>query len=546
METKKSGTISFWTTGENLTRLYRDFILEGNFEFVFREFVDQEFPKDEIKKFFLNQTKFEGDSRTDEGLCVVPDEGLTKTELFERFQTAIRTLCSNLDEDDFEEVSSIFNNNFLYLIEDEDGKIKKNLKILFALFPKKDLRKFFNREFMLHELGFEVVTNEKMESHFNGIILQDGTIIKCGFQEHRYVYPTLEKYGYSDDSGWGFDCSMTIKISDGQLNGDGSNKFLNWEMYHSDAKITKAQVEQIMKNYNVLSEYGSYKTPILDNILEYIEVENDNGGKYGKLKYLEMVYPEIKLPKFSKSPLLDIKNCIRTSPLKSISGLLTSKFDITDNSVNEILSDFEQYKDVIKGNKIHWFYQEYLEGVNGVCNYMGTEFNYSCSTNRGDIVSGKKGNHKITNSEETYLNETAKKISDDLKRNIQLEFVITDNGDIYIVQLKVMGRSEPTNYRGMKLIIKDDIITTGKSFYRTNKYGIKLKDALVIDSDCESKELIGKEVLIVRDDVQFSHALALSYSLAIPSIYAVGDVELPEIFSIDTYEDKGYLLTTKK
>ncbi len=65
---------------------------------------------------------------------------------------------------------------------------------------------------------------------------------------------------------------------------------------------------------------------------------------------------------------------------------------------------------------------------------------------------------------------------------------------------------------------------------------------LIIDSDCESSEVIGKKALIVREDVEFSHALAMSFSLKIPSIYGVGDVELPNEFEIDTEGREGYFL----
>jgi len=538
METQ---TLNFWTNGECLTNLYRDFIREGSFSVVVEEFARQDIPKEEIRKFFLQETKFEGDTREgDHDLGIVPDKGLSHDDLFEWFKTSIRTLCSNEEEFDRDDVLCALEKPFLLLVDD---KVAKNLKYFFSLFPREEIRKTFNRDFAMESMK---VVDKIDGPYFNGIILQDGTIIEVGPQEHRHYYPILTKYGLANDRGWGFDCTMTIKITDGQLNGSGSNHILNWGMFHEEADITPVQAETLINNLEHLSEYGHYSDPLINNLIEYIEVEANCGAKYGKLKFLEKSHPEIKLPKFSKTEIEGVTNCIRTSPKDSISGLLNSKFDLNENSIDEIKADFEKYKDVSKGNVLHFFYQEYIEGVNGVCNFFDSKFNYSCSTNRGDVVLGKKGNHKLSKSEGTYLNDLSVKISDELEKNVQLEFVITDSGEIYIVQLKIMGDAKRENYRGMQLIIKEEIITTGKSFYGTNAFGLKREDVLIIDSDCESKDLIGKKALIVRDDVQFSHALALSYSMAIPSIYAVGDVEIPDVFSIDTYEEVGYILNRTK
>tara|TARA_R110000851_G_scaffold47424_1_gene114997 strand:- start:576 stop:2225 length:1650 start_codon:yes stop_codon:yes gene_type:complete len=545
METQ---TLAFWTNGECLTNLYRDFIREGNFSVVFEEFARQDIPKEEIKKFFLQQTKFEGDTREgDHDLGIVPDKGLSKDELFEWFKTAIRTLCTNEDEiyvedgDGEKDVTKVFDKTFLYMVEDKS--VVKNLKCLFALFPREEIQEYFKMNFALEKMN---VVTEITDKYFNGIILGDGTIIEVGPQEHRYYYPILTEHGLANDRGWGFDCNMTIKITDGQLNGNGSNDFKHWKYRGDNCKITHEQVAVLTKFRNVLSNYGHYEDPLIIAIINYIEIESGGGAKYGKLKFLEALYPEVKLPKFSLTEIEGVKNCLRTSPTDSISGLLNSKFDLTDTSIDEIKADFELYKDVVKGNKLHFFYQEYIEGVNGVCNFFDNKFNWSCSTNRGDVVLGKKGNHQLLDTEQAYLFKLCEKISGELKKNVQLEFVVTDSGEIYIVQLKTMGDAERTNYRGMQLIIEEEIITTGKSFYGTNAFGLKRDEVLVIDSDCESKDLIGKKALIVRDDVQFSHALALSYTMRIPSIYAVGDIELPEVFSIDTYEEVGYILNRTK
>jgi hypothetical protein len=53
-----------------------------------------------------------------------------------------------------------------------------------------------------------------------------------------------------------------------------------------------------------------------------------------------------------------------------------------------------------------------------------------------------------------------------------------------------------------------------------------LEDILVVESDAESKELIGKKALIVKSNVEFSHILALSKTLCIPSMFATGELDL--------------------
>jgi hypothetical protein len=529
-------TVNFWTTGENLTNLYRDFILEGNYNIVFQEFVNQNIPVEEVKKFILQETKFEGDTRKD-GLFIVEDTPLTKEKLAERFITGIRTLC--VYEDSFEKVSDVFDRDFINLCDRKD--VQKNLRALFKIFTRDELKKLLNWELCKADLGYYVV-NEIKDEYFNGIILQDGSIIEVGVQEHRFAYDTLMEYGYSNDNNsWGNDCTMTLKITEGQLVGAGSHAFLKYELFKDNCDITIEQAKVVMKHIDKLKSWDRYGDNLRVDILEFIEFYHDKGGKYGKLKFLETMYPQFNLPQFDLEPIEGIKNCIRTSPKYSISGLLNSKFDISETSISEIEVDFEKYKDVVKDNELNYFYQEYLEGINGVCNYRSIGFDYACSETRGDIVQGKAGSVTLTYDQEQELETIAKILFDDLEKEVQLEFVIS--GDkIYIVQLKVLSDAKRESYRGNTMIDKDDIIVTGKSFYPTEKYGIKKENALIIDSDCDSSEVIGKEAVIVREDVSFSHALALSNTLKIPSIYAVGDVEIPDEFSIDTYYAEGYIL----
>jgi hypothetical protein len=82
----------------------------------------------------------------------------------------------------------------------------------------------------------------------------------------------------------------------------------------------------------------------------------------------------------------------------------------------------------------------------------------------------------------------------------------------------------------------------GKTFSK-GRGTINVKDILVIDSDGESELLLGKKALIVKEDVEFSHILALSKALRIPSIYGTGDVDLPSEGDVDfiAYNKTGWI-----
>ena len=146
-------------------------------------------------------------------------------------------------------------------------------------------------------------------------------------------------------------------------------------------------------------------------------------------------------------------------------------------------------------------------------------------------------------------------LGEGLKENIQIEFVISDD-KVYIVQLRIL-KNEPTHHNSVP--DKKQILYKGKSFctgyheYSGWKPGdpdpqeFKLEDVLVIDEDADdSSLLLGKKALIVRNDnIEFSHMLALSKALNIPSIYAVGNVQLPEAFRINARGEEGLIMKSR-
>ena len=66
----------------------------------------------------------------------------------------------------------------------------------------------------------------------------------------------------------------------------------------------------------------------------------------------------------------------------------------------------------------------------------------------------------------------------------------------------------------------------GKTFSKGTKE-VDVNNILILQSDGDSELILGKEALVIKDDVEFSHILALSKALKIPSIFATGEFQLP-------------------
>ena len=92
----------------------------------------------------------------------------------------------------------------------------------------------------------------------------------------------------------------------------------------------------------------------------------------------------------------------------------------------------------------------------------------------------------------------------------------------------------------------EDSLVIGRTFcspeYSTN-IEVALKDILIVEQDCASEMLLGKKALIVENDTNFSHILALSKALRIPSMYATGKVRLEgkTTFRFNTEYTTGFI-----
>jgi len=129
------------------------------------------------------------------------------------------------------------------------------------------------------------------------------------------------------------------------------------------------------------------------------------------------------------------------------------------------------------------------------------------------------------------LEVVGKELYEDIDKTIQVEFVLSDNV-VYVVQLRLLRNNAE---RTVVVHTPEDTFLTGKTFSQGVLENVNVEEILVLDSDGDSELLLGKKALIVKNEVEFSHILALSKALRIPSIFATGDFELPKTGEVKFY-----------
>ncbi len=522
-------TLHFYTIGTQFTSMINDFIEEGSFYQAYEILKDGGMPDNMIKEFFEGKWQFVGDTREgDHSLSVVPDNNLRDEEFW---VTAIYTMFQFNEE--------AYN---LYRFLNDPSKCKKepfrkNVESLLKVYNIDEVTEKVYRGILRRE-GWKVHTENPLENVSGGVILKDGTLIECEYMEHTELYQYLLSLGIVDSSRW-MDDEDSLHISSGQISGHAAYAL---ESYFRDEVLPFAQLKMLFDTRSQnFSFYGWRESTVLERVLKYYSREQNMGAKFGNLKFLESFYPQYKLPKFSKEKLSDdIKQCLRTSPKRSLAGLLNSKFDITESSINEMLADWEKYKDIIPDNEFYYFYQEYVEGKNGVSLYESKGcFEYEMSKDRGDIVSGKKGVEILSPDNYDILRKLSSELFLYTKKPIQLEFVVDENNVLYIVQLRLIE-----NFKKEKTVIiatPKEAICIGNSF-SIGRIECDADEVLIVDSEADSEKLLGKKALIVRENPKFSHILALSSCLRIPSMSGVRIDKLEGRVIIDTNREEGYIL----
>lgn len=508
-------SLHFYTEGEGFTNLLRNFLEEGKNFTVYQILRDGGFTESLANQFIRGELQFTGTTQYGEDLGVQSDtyDGM------ELLKQSLRSILYKYDDDDSLNMKS----RLVKYMNDADIRILKNAfgeDVLLNLFRTDEINEYTIE--LINNEGYGYISSDSAHGITpsdidDGLILPNGDIITCGYQEHSSLYPFLRELGLVKHSCW-TDCEETIHISSGQISGTVSHMIGS---RYKDITPAEPLLKTLFTIRRHLKCYG-HDYEISTKLLHDCGITENYGGKWNNLSYLKKYYTDINLPKFSKEEIPGVKNCLRTSPKFSLPGLLDSVFDITETSIGEMQATFEKYKDIHKGNELHVFYQEYIEGSNGVLHYDEEGFRYDISANRGDIVQGKKGDEFISETALGKLKNIGESLFLDFDEPVQLEFVINGD-DVWIVQLRKL---ENNAERTVILNKPENCLAVGKTFSK-GSIDVDVKDILILKSDGDSELLLGKKALIVTEDVEFSHILALSKSLKIPSIYATGKIELP-------------------
>jgi hypothetical protein len=522
-------TLHFYTVGEDFTRLLRNFIEEGRVASVYEILQYGGFPKHLMSDFFEGKYKFVGTTQNGGDLSVIKDE---TGDFSNGLEQCLRSLLF-----DFE----LEQHQVTYMLE--KYKDHKHIYALSKMFELEELKKRFGTDNLnaftiakIKEECFGVYLFEDLEKvgeFHNGLILPSGDLITCGYQEHNELYPFLQELGLIKSSCW-TDCEETIHISSGQISGTLAYHLESPYRSRLDNKLTEQQLYAVFKLRKwISSAYGSYDK-VAKLLLDYTGHQEDFGGKWNNLTFLSKYYGKLdlfKLPEFSKLSLDGLQNCLRTSPKYSLPGLLESKFELTENSVKELEETFEKFKNIRKDNELHYFYQEYVDGANGVFHYDRDGFRYNVSENRGDVVQGKTSDYTISKTVLEKLENVGRELYEDIEKPLQVEFVLNGK-DVYLVQLRLL---ENNAERTVVVHPPEETFVLGKTFSYGTLDKVNVKDILVLDSDGDSEQLLEKKALVVKNEVEFSHILALSKALKIPSIFATGDFELPDSGEVQFY-----------
>ena len=514
-------TLHFYTEGVGFTNLLRDFIEEGRNYTVYQILRDGGFTDNLANQFIRGELKFTGTTQFGGDLEVEKEGQFDANTMLEQSLRSILTKYAEEhdDEDDLTDMERLKK-----YIKDADIHILKNA------FGEETLLNVYRTD-VINEYTIGLIEKDgwgyirardvhraSKDDVMDGLILPNGDVITCGYQEHSSLYPFLQDLGIVKVSCW-TDCEETIHISSGQIGGEISHGIgSRWRT----STATDECMQTLFKLRRHLVEYGrDYE--ITYKLLKHVGISEGFGNKWNNLVFLQKYYQDIQVPRISKEPIEGVKNCLRTSPLYSLPGLLESVFDITETSVAEIEATFEKYSDVRKDNELNIFYQEYIEGANGVFHCDRDGFRWDISTNRGDIVQGKKGNVHVSETVLRKLKALGESLHLDFDKDIQVEFVV--NGDeFWVLQLRIL---ENNPERTVIIHRPEEAIVDGKTFSK-GSVEIDVNDILVLDSDGASELLLGKKALIIKEDVEFSHILALSAALKIPSIYGTGEIKLPK------------------
>lgn len=547
----KSGYVNFVVTGEYYENLIKDSFKSGEFRTVELLCNDAGLSEELIKKVFKFQFSMSGASNEPDDIQIqFLDE--SPEDFGEDVLTGIRSAITSIVVEDYGLLEILTGQVPLSRI-----KGGNNISVLLRYLTVEEISSICRKEILEH-YGFKEYDSLDLAVFdsgrtTDGVILPSGKFIACSYQEHRELFPVLNMMGIvgtSDAYSGESEADKTVHISSNCISsgaysyaierGDGEGYNIPNEIYRSIWEC-----DAVSRFY-----VGRNDFPVNAQLIDSYSDKQQNGKKYGNLMFLkeiahDLFNDKIKLVNFS-TDFADIKTnevFIRTSPKYSIAGLLNS-VKVTKVAIQsghaKIAEEFEKFKDVVKYNEIHSFYQDYIEGKNGVANmeylnlegknldikHLGVDFKYMVSSNQGDVVAGKITKEYVDPFLIFELEKFMKKIVKKVRSKIQVEFVYNEEKEeIVIVQLRIFKKSSALKNRSS---IPDDVIMVGRTFNSVKQplsesYQIEVDvdKVLIVDSEAKSEDLIGKDALIVMQDVDFSHILALSTALRIPSIFGI-------------------------
>jgi len=555
--------LHFWTDGSSFTGLLTDLFRSGEFKKFEAILKDGGLDEDRMLKAFSFKFEFTGSTQNG-GEMGIHFLEKSPDDFNDILYFSVLTAIKNVDHE-------------LGFIDIENKELKKdpNLKVLFKYCSLEEIKKhcWVN---IVEEGDFKVTTMydaiTRSDYSISGLLLRTGEFVECDYQCHAELYPLLRSLNLVQ----GHDRldSDAMSVSSNMLS--GSLAFhLQSGSYDSSNKgfeLTTRQMEELWKlKDHKLAHYSSAGrlNSVNAQMLVFYTHKRGFGGKFGNLEFLKKFYPDVPITNYSLSSDNNWSTTIvRTSPKKSLPGLLNS-IKVTNKeevkiAVDKIITDFHVHKELVRYNEIFWFFQEYMEGQNGVVNciakprdqypstmsseYTATlkyDIDIACSTVQGNIVEGHISNIEVGFSNAAYLRRLSRRLAEDFDSDIQLEYVILPNEDLKIVQLRILENAPNKNYE-VKDSMLEDALVIGKTFcspeYST-KIEVAFEDILIVEQDCESEKLLGKKALIVENDTNFSHILALSKALKIPSMYATGKVILEgkTTFTFNTEYTTGFI-----
>lgn len=597
-----SSTLAFTFEAEGLTRILRDFAYEGAYKKV-EEFMHSSNVTDRslIRTALEGRIIFEAIEGEPDAFTM----DIASEEMETEFRvTGLRTLLSYLrskvqrhayelhaldsDQDD----ESAFNkkmwqrrwdtidslapdvNLWEFIREPKYIKMSEDLQVLLKYFSVEELSEVISPEWVLrNQSDYNVFTieeflaaQERGETTFewptypSGVILESGTIVECAPQEHLYLFPFLKRLGLTDANGHMVELGSepermrVIPFTSGHLGFGTTDALRNLDFSRLPEegnlyRITDAQFNALFHLRDIIDGFtGSFRDDdekyMIQILAHHYNFTRRCGAKYAYLHLAKMagfLTPKVDQYWFPGA------DSLRSSPSHSMPGVLESYFGLGDKP-----SDFYQAEADMRRNwdalnekdwKFgSWFYQQSVQGVlTGVGHWMGEEDCHYAAASSHDAITSGSFTHAaaVTMEQDQAIRQTLNQLGRVCGFPVQIEFVVTEDHLVYIVQLKPL-RNLPSEANEDRITPKGAIEATG--FSKGLVQNVSVNDVLIVDEDIDPDlTLEGVKAVIVRHNVIFSHVLAMAQNKKIPAVYGVGDVEIPELMTLDVRAKKAYI-----